>query len=158
MINQVFLQKGETKEICLVSYICKRYSTKPMNKRKGILEFLNTCNNDSSYCLEISCSEDISKLVEYLCVFFHDHFFLKDFEEGRTINHQERYETLYFGDMRLTYTEAALELYIPNGTTLKQWARKHNQAAYLYLEKRSETDRLYKDLLMIYLQHEFYSS
>jgi len=128
-----------------------------MNKRRGILEFLNLCNNDSSYCIAISGSENLRKLVEHLCDFFYDHFSLKDFEESRITNHQERYETLYSGQARLTYSEAALELYIPSGTTLKQWARKHNQAAYSYLEKRSESDILYKKLLIIYLQHEFYS-
>ncbi|MCL2861025.1 MAG: hypothetical protein FWE22_01235 [Firmicutes bacterium] len=126
-----------------------------MNKRRGILEFLNMCNNNPNYNKKISNDERLSKLVEKLCEFFHEHYILKDIEEERETSHQLKYEMLYFEEENPNFEQIALAAGVASIYALKHHVRKYNESAFNYIKKKSEMNSIYKSLLTEYLRHEF---
>jgi len=125
-----------------------------MNKRKGILEFLNLCNNNTNYNQKISNNSQLSRLVEKLCEFFHEHFIMRDIEEERTTYHQLKYEMLYFEEDKPNFERIANEIGVTIDT-LKHHIRKYNHDAFVYIQNRGKSNFIYETLKIEFLRHEY---
>lgn len=115
--------------------------------RKGILEFMKKCLNNSNFNNEIARNKRVVTLIKNFMSDLDKHYRFLDIEKES--NHQRRFYLLYIEKNKMTFEDISEATFI-SLNKFKQYVRLYNYTALAYVSKESKNNSDFYFLLKQY--------